>query len=92
MTKPLCVLDNMISRLDAMGGNLPFSDTNNDEGFSSVSDYSEIDNAMIVVDNDEIILLDSQSYEQNHMPPMQLKFDTSDCEITGTPKNHQNPP
>ena len=57
ITKPLTTLDNIISSLDTMKGDLPFSDTNNDEGFSSVWDNVEIENAVIVVDNDEIMPL-----------------------------------
>ena len=92
MTKPLRTLDDMIGVLSAMSSDPLSSDISNNEGSSSVVDDAKIGNVVIVIDNDESDLLDSQSNEENFPSPAQLNFDAPDCATTRTPKSRQNLP
>lgn len=80
----------MISSLGRMGEDLPFSDTNNDEFYSCVSDNAEIDNAVIVVDNAKIILSNSQYDEENYVLSAQLNLTHPIVQPLEPPKIHQN--
>ena len=63
INKPLRALENIIGALNVMNGDPLFSDISNDEGSSSSVNDAKIDNAVTVIDTEEIILLDYQSDE-----------------------------